>query len=404
MLGHSTTADAAARAVIRAHSLSGVPDKIAGPRAHAAYLAAIAALRTSLDTSDCSFVAVGLLTLYEAIRKDEPDAFFSHADGMGAIMRARQHDSRLSPLIRAAFYGNTHATFVQPLEAGTASPFDDPFWLDQDFVAIDSLSSETAKLRKLVNQGLIRLPGLIAKTRIVREHLASNKTPLPVCNQSVLLLAEALEQQLQDPEVENTLLHRVSIHPTIDLFDRSVVPYSFSTSNFHDKETLLLYWAMRLMLLKICLLLDHIIITHTPNPSHNPSASPTTSITTSLAPTILPRPLETEQDRLITNIMMFHQSGYGQANPFSMLWGALMHKSSFRGKDVTAVREWVLRRNEDVLSVWGITKTREELDTEADVLAGGRLGEEAWKERMRREKEGRLSGAGWRAREEEGDP
>ena len=77
---------------------------------------------------------------------------------------------------------------------------------------------------------------------------------------------------------------------------------------------------------------------------------------------------------------MFWQDGYGQANIFSMLWGALMGKTSFRGKPVAGVRNWVHRRYHDALAGWPIQRSMQDLDNEADVLAGGPLVPEAWRE------------------------
>lgn len=88
LLGTFSTpqADAAATAVVKAYSLARLPSQSAQFKTpDPSYIAAIRALRDSLDSSDGSLVAVGLLELYEVIRKDEPGAFFSHAEGVSGL-------------------------------------------------------------------------------------------------------------------------------------------------------------------------------------------------------------------------------------------------------------------------------------------------------------------------------
>ncbi|KAK3675508.1 hypothetical protein LTR78_004591 [Recurvomyces mirabilis] len=372
MLGFSPPMDTAARAVIRAHSLARLPDHIAQPRSDSAYVAAIEALRSNLDASDPSFVAVGLLGLYEIIRKEEPDAFFSHADGMSAIMRARSRNSPASPIMRAAFYGNTFATFQQPLDKGVASIFDDPYWLGQEPISREPLSTETAKLRKIGNQGLIRLPGLIAKTRTLRQQTDVG-WPNAELLQSVVRLASRMDKELQDGESENTLLHRVSVKPTLDPYDKQIVPFSFGIVTYHDKETLLVYWGMRLMVLKICLLLDDM---------EKAQETPSEIASTSSETMTFRETWSKEQERCAVSIMMFWQDGYGQANCFSMLWGSLMGKTKFRGKPIGPVRDWVRQRNEDALAGWCFEFTEVQLDIEADQMAGGPLGDVPWRDTL----------------------
>jgi hypothetical protein len=361
MLGSHETTDAAAQAVIKAHS-SSPDDSATGQKLKAdkSYVTAIQTLRGSLDASDSTLVAVGLLTLYEMIRKDQPEAFFSHAGGMSAILRARMDKSAVTSVMRAAFYNNSYATFQEPLSNGTASPFDDPFWLDLEPATITSLSKSAARLRKLSNQTFIRLPGLISKARQLREKSAAGWPDETLLKQTCAIANNLLQQQ--DSAAESDLLHQVSVKPTIDPFDKVVVPYSFSIDSYNDKETLLVYWGSRLMVLKLCLVLDDLQEAITP-PGSNHKIPPSFNV----------RALSAEQDRLVMSILMFWQDGFGQANCFSMVWGALMGRKEFRGKPVTPIRRWVLRRYHDSLKGWPVQYSMADMDEEADVMAGGPL-------------------------------
>ncbi|KAK5722608.1 hypothetical protein LTR15_005839 [Elasticomyces elasticus] len=353
MLGDSVAADAAAKAVVKAHEFcatKGTPTGVA--RCDSSYLAALNTLRASLDVSDSALVAVGLLYLYEGIMKDQPTAYFSHAGGISAILLARPRTAPVTALTRAVLYGNTHGTFQQPLLQGTASPFDDPYWLDFEPATTYNLTASAVKLRKYANQSTIRLPGLIAKVRSIREASVPNRK---LFLDSTRVALEILA--MTDQSAENELLHRVTLKETKDIFDKAIFRYSFEFKSLYEKETLLLYWGNRLMILKLCLELHHLGV-----------LADGSSCTAFKA-----GDLDDESERVVMSILMCWQDGLGFVNPLSMVWGALMGKITFRGRSVEPVRSWVWTRYHDSLTGWPITYTMAEMDEESEELVGGPL-------------------------------
>ncbi|KAK0871058.1 hypothetical protein LTR87_013008 [Friedmanniomyces endolithicus] len=355
MLGENVAADAAARAVVRAHdccSTPGTPTAVA--RCDSSYLAAINTLRPSLDVSDSALVAVGLLYLYESILKDTPVAFFSHARGISAILLARSRSTPVTPLTRAVLYGNTHGTFQEPVAMGISSPFDDPYWLEFEPAATYTMAESAVKLRRLANQTMIQLPGFIAKVRSLREDGTLSGqllcTTTRLANEIYSLTSEGAESEL---------LHLVALKETKDVLDKVIMRYSFEFKSFYEKETLLLYWGNRLMVIKLCLWLHRL---HNKQGA-NGSPSPACTI----------EGLNGEQERLVMSILMCWQDGFDFVNPLSMVWGALMDRCIFRGKPVEAVRSRVWARYQDSLSGWPINYSMADMDEESDMLAGGPL-------------------------------
>ena len=364
LLGSSSATDVAARAVIKAHALGHTanPSPANTSRCDAMYVKAIEALRISLDVSDPALATVGLLCLYEGIMKSQMKAHLSHAGGISAILLSRRKASpqHATPLARAALYGNTYGTFLEPCNLGIASSFDDPYWLDLDPTSCSSepMTTEAVRLRKLSNQLLIRLPGLIAKVRSLRQQadaaVLARGALLDVVKHAVELL------RLRDNDAETALLHRVSVRSTVDAFDKAIVPYSFKFQSLNEKETLLLYWGARLMINKLCLVMEGLKHRVTPGPSSDHRET---------------QAVEQEQERLIVNVLMCWQDGFGQASVLSLIWGALLNHPSetFRRKPIEKVRHWVLTRINDGMGKWPIKYTAADLDEESDIVAGGPL-------------------------------
>ncbi|KAK3116242.1 hypothetical protein LTR53_003613 [Teratosphaeriaceae sp. CCFEE 6253] len=241
-----------------------------------------------------------------------------------------------------------------PLYKGTASPFDDPYWLDFDPATPEPVAESTIRLRKLANQGTIRMPGLIANVRSLRQY-GSNQGRL--LSKATSLANDILA--LKDEGAENELLHHVTLKATRDIVDKPIMPYSFEFRSVYEKETLLLYWATKLMIIKLCMVL------HTMNDNSTDGSDASRLFDAGK--------LDSEQERLVMSILMCWQDGFGLVNPLSMVWGALMGRTSFRNKPVEAVRSWVWTRYEDTLTGWPITYSMSDMDAESDEVAGGPL-------------------------------
>lgn len=84
MLGTNRAMQSAANA---AHQLitTSPASPVHAARCDALYATALDHPRTDLDVPDVALASVGLLSLYEAIRKHHPGNLFSHADGISAV-------------------------------------------------------------------------------------------------------------------------------------------------------------------------------------------------------------------------------------------------------------------------------------------------------------------------------
>lgn len=355
MLGANTAIDLAANAVIKAHDAVLGDDSMQVARSTDSYLRAINVLRKSIDVSDNALAAVGLLAVYEYVHKDRPRAYFSHAGGMTTILLSRPRRDLATPMTRAILYANTHGTFQEPCALGIASPFDDPYWLDMEPASFTHvLTDEVRKLRKLGNQLLIRLPGLIARVRALRQNEVSLVSSIAKAH---VIACELL--QLKDEHAESTLLHRVSVRATTDKFDKAIVPYSFTFNSHYEKETALLYWGTRMMIVKLCIILERLRVESSLN-----------EILTSLFDM---NALTFEQERMIMSTAMCWQDGFGQANTLSIVWSALMGKETCRGKPAKDIRYWVWRCYNDLLGAWPVKLNMTDMDETSDLYAGGPL-------------------------------
>ncbi|EMC98422.1 hypothetical protein BAUCODRAFT_121291 [Baudoinia panamericana UAMH 10762] len=378
MLGGHAATDAAAKAVMKVHTLSNPAtsqcrDKIIA-QGDNSYGKAIAALRSSLDDSDSALVSVGLLSLYEVLMRSQPQAYFWHAGGLSAMLLSRRKTGSTNELTRAIVYGDTHGTFQKPLTKGVASPFDDPFWFDLEPATFVETSDETKRLRKLGNQLLIRLPGLVARVRALRQRSVKGSF-----EQYFSQTAEVADQllDLRDDRAETELLRRVAVRETRDPFDKAVVPYSFHHfASSYDKETLLIYWGGRLMAIRLCMELDRLSHQTISNPAT--AARPVSAHVEGVAGAPAVRAWDhkgmlDEQERITMSILMCWEDGLGQANPLCMVWGALIDKSTFRGKPAAIVRTWVWTRYQESLAGWPVKYTMRMMDEESEALAGGPL-------------------------------
>lgn len=363
-LGASAATDAAARAALEACHFHHDTDSSQIARCTTQYLKAIKLLRASMDTSDSALLAVGLLLLYEQLMRSAPVAFFSHAKGISSILLASRAQSMpLTPLGRAMLYSNTHGTFQEPCVHGVASPFEDPYWLDAEPASFTStLTAEVAALRKLSNQLIIRLPRLIAMVRWLRDFAGRQRsershTSLWTSREKrskAMKLADELVA-LNNTAAENSLLHQVAVVTTRDPHDRVIIPYSFNFKSqaSDNRDTLLLYWASRLMVYKLYDVLYCLnSLDHSEGATH-------------------PSDIASEQERMVMNIFMCWEGGYGQANPLTIVWSTLMNKRELRGRPVEDVRTWMLHAYEELLDGWPVTITKAEVDDLSDVFAGG---------------------------------
>lgn len=387
MLGQNTALDLAARAVV----LYYLPDRFrttisdGEAPSYTAYRAALESLRATLSTSESSLVTTGLLALYELLRKQHAVALHTHAAGITAIVDARLREGGISAstLFRAAFYDNSLVTFTRPVFLGEPSPFEHPAWLSLEPAVMGSMQPGVQRTRKLAQEILLRLPRVIAMVRRVRQSTtnASNSglsNAIQVANE---LLA------LKDEKAENKILQTLKLVPIPreDVVDSPPGLASlFSFASVSSRDAILGYWAARLMVLKLRLVLCRF----QSEMQHDTPLSVSSSSSSSPGHNPLISTLEHEQAGLILCILMCWNTdpntngngGFGHNNVIIILWSALADLSNVRGHDAQTIRDWMLRRHNEEMGEWSDADNihtsgydAEQADADADVLAGGPL-------------------------------
>lgn len=353
MLGQNYAVDAAARAIVFVKASSHqqtAPNQAAG---FALYRSAVESLRTSLDTSDFSLMTTGLLGLYETLRKEHIIALHTHAKGICAIVSARSELGKaITPVMRAAIYENSFMTFQQPIVNGRPSPFDRPEWLELDPAGVRPLSPSIIRLSKLSHQRMLKLPGLVATVRIIRESALPSRSILV----SALDVADEL-LALKDDRAEDVILRKVTFWPDADDDDNPVGVRSFLFESADARDVMLMYWANRLMILKLCLVLGRVR-------GHSDSFPVLTFD--------IPK-LEAEQERLIMCSLMCWHHGFGRINVFEILWSALMGRERVRTFSAQDIRDWISRKHREQMAGWYTDYSAEDADKDAEILAGGPL-------------------------------
>lgn len=325
---------------------------------NATYKSALQALRVSLDASDFSLMTTGLLGLHEMIRKDHAAAMHTHTRGIAAIISSRLHaDVAVTPVVRAALYENTSITFLYPVALGRRSPFDHAEWLELDPAVVGSMEAPIIELKKLTQHALIRLPGLIASVREMRE----NGTWTARAKADAFVFAHEL-LALKDDDAEDAILRNITVAPLGDHMDNPLGTGSFAFDSTEDKDTVIMYWATRLMVLKLCLVLAQ-------------AKSCSESI---ISQRLDKQDLEVEQESLTMCLLMCWRNGFGNVDIFSILWGALMGRKLVRGCNAQVLQQWVMDRHNELLAGWGLGYTYAEADTFAEIFAGGPLEGALW--------------------------
>ncbi|KAK5724481.1 hypothetical protein LTR15_004526 [Elasticomyces elasticus] len=354
--GLDSRVDAAADAVVSAYQHRFRPC----PTSEAAYLRlsckAVSTLRANLGTDDLSLTAVGLLSLANILADGDPwKTQTAHMRGMYAILASRPSNYKLNEFTRAVVLTCAAMEFASYCTSGEASPWDDERWLSQDIRhSLDGTRPEFAKLRDVNFQLLVKLPALIRLVRVLREHSSDRRTEDE--GMSAFKFARQL-LQFEDRQAENEILHRIRVVPTKDSAKAAIMKYTYEMDSHEDMETAVHHWALRLILLRLCVGLNDL--------RHN-SFDPTW--------------LLADQERLAVNIIMAipadsrgHLSPRGQALALVTLWGTLSDRKTLRGTPVGVIARWVWRKLEVILPVPAESVNPTSLNATAEMFAGGPL-------------------------------
>ena len=345
--------------VINAIQFQARKDVTIGRSAYRRYGQTLAALRTSLDISDRSLMAVGLMSLYDSVMGMHSKAQFTHRYGMGRILLLRRDPDGPNELARAILYADWDRRFRAPVGLGTPSPFDDSYWLQADPVHPSTIPTQIVSLRKLTNQLFIRLPRLVLYVRELTSKGVNEPKSLDEDIEKTVKLAEEL-LQLEDSEAENYMLHSITITKTKDEWDSPIIPYSFQYRSLLHMVAVSAYWQTRLMLMQLCLRL-----------------SGQTSATLSFSDT----KLKSETLRMLTNVFMSWQyatehSMLGKlciSQPLVVSFGACSTVDSWRDMPISSLRSWIVLRLKDSWGKWGKPFSSREIGEICDAFHGGPL-------------------------------
>ena len=324
--------------------------------AHAVTLVRQSMLIESWRQSDAALLAIFLLAFHEHKLRHEDRVFSNvHRNGLCALL-VTQVSIRLdeeTELLRSLLYQAWNSSFLTPCIQDRRSPFDEPKILNLDPPSQLKLPPELARLCKISNQLLIRLPALIASVRQLRQSDANETRRKDVIDRALKLLA------LGEKDGESAVLHRVKVVQTA-----SESPLSKSSFHFQQAsefKTAVHYWGARVLVCRICIALLRM-----------GALVEDDTCTESL--------LRAENEAAATNMTMTWD--YGQSHGailgrtilvpgYTFVWGVLLDHDTFRGLPSTHVKAWLLTKIHSFEAGMSIHVTEQELDDAAEALTGG---------------------------------
>lgn len=358
-IGSDPSIDAAARAILPAHSLSlqTHKDKATETTSTRRYFEAVKVLRSHLTTSDSTLISVALLLFVSGLLNAKCVEIHAHMQGLNAILEAQPASRELSDLRRCLLWAVVDEHFRSSCGLGTASPFDQDRWLDVKWDRDGEAGSPgLSRLQQLKYSLSIRLPRLVAKVRSWRTIPAIEYIPEEQLKEAIELSEELLA--LSDAAAESRLLHKVRVVATTDSTKRAIMTSSYDFPASEECETALHYWYLRLVAIKLRLVLAD-LTTFTTSPFDSTA-------------------LRAEQERLIANIIMtWLCDSATRLNPkclqltLIIVWGALSDMKTFRKMTASVVRSWVLRSCREVSQGETLEVTPAFLDEASELVAGG---------------------------------
>lgn len=165
---------------------------------------------------------------------------------------------------------------------------------------------------------------------------------------------------LRDDGAEDELRGAVTLVPIKSFrasVDKPPCASLFQFKHMQSRDAILLYWAVRLMTVQLCLVLSRV--------SENVAGA--AGLRLSVAQ------LENELESLLLSVLMCWHDGFGAVNVYMILWSALTGKDHVRGLSAQRIRDWILHSQNQQLAGWAITYRSEQADVDADVLVRGPL-------------------------------
>ncbi|KAK5165525.1 uncharacterized protein LTR77_009054 [Saxophila tyrrhenica] len=302
-LGHNTTNDAVAEAIIKAQEYYFSGDLTKWRQSIYYQALAVSQLRKSLDASDTTLMTVAMLTLYEDVARFDELSWYPHQHAIVSILQARPESWPTSDMATAVLYAFWGPSFGFSCFEGTPSPFDEKKWLSLDPVWQTCAASQAlSKLRKLAHQLLIQTPRLVAMLWDINGR--SNRSVDSAELERLSTLAQCLYDRV-DAESEGVLLHNVAVVRSPDRAGKALVAYVFEFHSIDEMETAVLYWIARIHINRLCRsILELAAVDEKPYPNQGDTAKTMQSSLPSMLAGLTHEQLQAEQTRLATNVLM----------------------------------------------------------------------------------------------------
>lgn len=363
-IGTDEALDSAATALI--HLFADKRDQNSQALCTRKYASAITTLRNSMESaswreSDAALFAIFMLAFYEhKLRYEHRSYCEAHRKGMCAMLlaQAASGSKKDTEVLRSLLYQAWNTSFLTPLIRGTASPFENNVLLDLDPPEQFKLPPELAKLRKISNQLIIRLPALVAMVRQLRQgpFEAVGSLERKTSQRALDLLS------YRDKDGENAVLHRVKIGKSFSESPLSQSSFQFEQNS--EFKTTVYYWSVRILICRICLaLLSWGVLVE--------DGACTEAL------------LRDENEKSSMNMMMAWD--YGQAHGailgrtllvpgYTFVWGVLNDHDTFRNLSSSTVKAWLLQKIHGFEAGMSLHVTERELDEAAEAFIGGPIG------------------------------
>lgn len=260
--------------------------------------------------------------------------------------------------MRALIYDEC-GIFLIACARGVECEFDTPFWLELPPSFRQPPTAAVYRIRQIVYQLYIRLPGLICLVRNLRNDRSNTSLRCKA-------IQAALDMwTLGDKKSENELLHSVSVMKLHRSGEGYEWPIGLKFRSLAEFEAAIDYWQTKVMVFRICAYLQKM------GPEQNFFNN---------------EAIKTENCRMISNSIMSFQCafelqsfGMTRGGPGTMsfflalttMWGVIQDMDTFQGHSSSEVRRWILGQTGILASRWKSKVGPEQLDEMADLFVGG---------------------------------
>lgn len=237
--GSSKPIDLATTALIRSYKYAASPEPCLQAACMVSYTRAISVLRTrmvSQKARSMDEIAVSAALLYCAETTLDPAAAITspHGKALASLLPTAMHQTSADvEILRGLLYFHWKGVFTIPVKLGLPSPFDTPNFLLVEPAYRNATVPEVVILRSLSQKLFIKLPGLIAQVRSLREEGRIGDT---------VELAYMLSF-CKDDAAESKVLHQLELRSTPPgrKEDVAISPFSYEFKSLAQFEAAVYY-------------------------------------------------------------------------------------------------------------------------------------------------------------------